>query len=276
MLIDLPKELIYLICCFLTDEDALKFFMANKVLYLYAENYIFNDFHSVRNINYKFKYRALDIFSLIDYYKIYSYQSVYVKKLRCYHDGNPFMLSESLYDNVTHLEIDSDISGVSLERLPTNLKYLKIDSYHDIKNLKLPNTLVYLRLVHNTDLPKLPDSLVHLEISGNFNKPINTSNLHNLKRLFLYGSFDLSLDNLPDSLERLKLPCSGNPEQTFHINKIPKSLNEIIVSVNDRPHTIEGYSLDTLPKHIRLTISNQNIFEYDYIKFEIKNVKTNI
>jgi hypothetical protein len=257
MLSNLPKELIYIICSFLLDKFSIEIFKTSKLLYSYAENYIFSDFHYAKKINNRFKYRALSVANIHDYEKIINYESIYTTKLRYGSDNFnfnlPFKLSSTLYDNITHLELG--YFDQPLYRLPTNLKYLKINLGFSEDVPKLPCSLVHLHIMSKNNLmtlPDLPSSLIHLTISNMFDNPINFKDLHKLKRLFLYGCFNQSLDNLPDSLEILKFPYGQS--QKFSINKLPASLKEIIYGKPFDP-IINGYQIDHLPKHIKLTIA---------------------
>jgi len=136
----------------------------------------------------------------------------------------------------------------SVRNLPKNLKKLIFERQfnNDVDNL--PNGLIELEFSEefNQPIDNLPKSLKILRLGEDFDQPIDFLPPE-LKYLSIGWSFDQKLDNLPNKLRTLKLSCDLGkfstidnlpdsieklkiPFYTKKINKLPASLKKIYIN----------------------------------------------
>ena len=108
--------------------------------------------------------------------------------------------------------------------------------YNNIPDIQLVSSIRSITLMGNNKIIDwLPNNLEIIIILSNFNLPLPIDNLPNgIKKIIIrnnyynlpYYVFNGSLDNLPESVEYIKLP-SGYDKK---INKFPKNLKKIVCS----------------------------------------------
>ena len=167
--------------------------------------------------------------------------------------------------------------------LPENLVYLELGLYYNRELDELPNNLKYLVINTNFDkeLDRLPISLKAITFKDYtyFNRELDLRYLVNLRKIRLGEYFDKELDKLPEGIENIEF-CSKS-RFSYNLDKLPEGVKKIMLGdnyngdLNELPNSVEEIYLGTFyntkierwPKNIKKVIFSKN----SYYKYEIDN-----
>ena len=174
--------------------------------------------------------------------------------------------------------------------LPKNLVYLELGLYYNKELDELPNNLKYLIINTNYDkeLDRLPISLKEIMFKDYsfFNRELDLRYLVNLKKIRLGEYFNKELDKLPKGIENIEF-CSKS-RFNYKLDKLPKGVKKITLSdnyngdLNELPNSVEEIYLGTLynnkierwPKNIKRVIFGKNShYEYKIENEDIEIIK---
>ncbi|RYX79698.1 hypothetical protein EON71_00510 [bacterium] len=176
-------------------------------------------------------------------------RSLNLKKLTI--AGNHSVKNVYIPENVTHLTLNINPLQIFL---PLKLTHLIFGDIFDEDIPVLPETLSYLKIGNKYDksLPNLPHSIIELDLGESFNQNIFENLPRNLKKLSLGMVFNHKLQNIPKSLEYLRI---GTIERDYLYRN---SFEYISVYEHDIICLPENLKLAILPKKIITNLKTSN------------------
>lgn len=225
------QDLVSSITDFLTDREAVIFFLSDRTLYGFTSSYHGKDTYSEK--------RAFPIRFII--------RDIYIENTRA-----------PKIDPLKHL---SPYSGLTIgyirpSELPESITSLTLTKFSR-GSLNYPTTLRSLTIEYDRGNPigDLPESLTELTVR-NYDHPVD--NLpKSLRRLVLGWSFNQMIDNLPASLTYLELGREFNKP----IDRLPTSLQTL--SLGDA----FNQSLDSIPASVTTLLIGVKQQDYDWPVF---------